>query len=156
MTVVLTDAVMRTIAAHVEATYPEEGCGVVIADSTGALEVRALTNAYNRYHQLDPTHYPRNNRTAYLFEPKAWLKVMDELDATGKTVGCIFHSHADVGAYFSKEDQTQAIADGQPLMPGVPYLVVAVNHGKALEGRLFEFRADRFEETKNTSINALT
>lgn len=152
MTAVLTDEVLRAIAAHVESCYPEEGCGVAIADPTGALEVKPLTNAYNRYHQLDPAHYPRNNRTAYLFEPKDWLKVMNELDAGNKTLACIFHSHADVGAYFSKEDQTQAIADGQPLMLGVPYLVVAVNHGKAVEGRLFEFRAGRFEETRNTLI----
>ncbi len=149
----LTDETLRTIGKHVESTYPNEGCGVVLAHADGSLEVRPLTNAYNRYHALDAARYPRTNRTAYLFEPKEWLKVMNALDEKGDVLACVFHSHADVGAYFSQEDQNQAMADGEPLLPGVPYLVVAVNQGKAVEGRLFEVQGKTFAETEKYLIN---
>lgn len=142
----LLETAFEAIAQHVESTYPEEGCGVVLVDAWGALEVRPLANAYDRYHQLDPEQYPRSNRTAYLFEPKAWLKLMNELDEGGKTLKIVFHSHVEVGAYFSKEDETQAVAAGEPVLPGVLYLVVAVDGGLAREGRLFAFRSGQFEE----------
>lgn len=151
----LTDEVLRAIAQHVESTYPLEGCGVVLAHADGALEVRPLTNAYDRYHALDATQYPRSSRTAYLFEPKEWLQVMNALDEKGAQLACVFHSHADVGAYFSAEDQKQAMADGEPLLPGVPYLVIAVNQGKAAEGRLFELQGKLFAESKKYSINTV-
>ncbi|MBX7115192.1 MAG: Mov34/MPN/PAD-1 family protein [Myxococcaceae bacterium] len=151
----LTVEALRAIALHVESTYPDEGCGVVLAHADGAFEVRPLTNAYDRYHALDATRYPRTRRTAYLFEPKEWLQVMNALEGKGDVLACVFHSHADVGAYFSQEDQNQAMADGEPVLPGVPYLVVAVNQGKAVEGRLYELQGQTFVETEKYAIKSV-
>jgi proteasome lid subunit RPN8/RPN11 len=133
---------------HLEAAYPNEGCGVVLRRvADGALRVRPMENAYDRAHAEDPETYPRTARTAYTLDPREQLALQRECDATGEEICCIFHSHADVGAYFSAEDRRQAVQDGEPLHPGVSYLVVAVDQRRATAARLYRYEAGDFQET---------
>ena len=46
----------------------------------------------------------------------------------------IYHSHINVGAYFSEEDKKQATYDGNLLYPGVNYLVIDVTKDSADSG----------------------
>lgn len=142
----------RLLIDHLERAHPNEGCGVILRDARGELRVRPMANAQDRYHARDPENFPRTSRTAYLFDPREWLAVSEEADREGASVACIFHSHADVGAYFSAEDREMAAPEGMPLMPGVSYLVVAVDAGRAGVAKLFWWEGSGFEERPYTLI----
>jgi len=111
-----------------------------------AWRVRPITNAYDRYHALDPVRFPRTSRTAYYFEPREWLLVSQEADARGERVARVFHSHANGIADFSAEDRAQAAPAGLPVLPGVSYLVVAVEGGRATRARLFWWQEEDFRD----------
>ncbi|MFL5319696.1 MAG: Mov34/MPN/PAD-1 family protein [Myxococcaceae bacterium] len=130
---------------HLEACYPNEGCGVILK-GPGGFRVVPLENVYDRYHAIDPEQFPRTARTAYLIDPRAWLKLSTEAEGRGEAVSHIVHSHADVGAYFSDEDKAMAAPEGQPLHPGVGYLVVAVNRGRVDNARLFQWASGSYFE----------
>lgn len=138
---------LSEIISHLIAAYPNEGCGLVLRGKDGTLRVRPMENAYDRYHAKDPVTFPRTSRTAYRFDSKEFLAVSREADEKGEEVSCIFHSHADVGAYFSAEDRAMAAPDGEPLMPGVAYLVVAIDQGRATAARVYRWNSGDFAET---------
>ena len=136
---------LSEIIRHLESTYPQEGCGVILrAGAEGPFRIRPLPNAYDRYHAADPARFPRSSRTAYLFEPREWLALNEEADAGSEQIVCVFHSHVNGIADFSAEDRAQAAPAGQPVLPGVTYLVVAVVGGQAAEARLFQWVAGVF------------
>jgi proteasome lid subunit RPN8/RPN11 len=132
---------------HLEACYPEEGCGLLLRAPDGSLRARPMANAYERYRALDPATYPRTARTAYLFDSREQLQVWEEAERRGEAVSCIVHSHADAGAYFSAEDRAMAAPDGEPLYPEVSYLVVAVDGGRATAARLYRWEHGDFSES---------
>lgn len=139
---------LAPLLRHLEAAYPDEGCGVVLRKvAGGALRVRLMENAYDRYRALEPESFPRTARTAYLLDPKEQLALYREAEAAGEEICCIFHSHADAGAYFSPEDRRQALLEGEPVVPGASYLVVAVDQGRATAARLYRFEGGDFLET---------
>jgi proteasome lid subunit RPN8/RPN11 len=138
---------LTQVVRHLEAVYPQEGCGVLLwAPEQGSWRVHPLTNAYDRYHALDPVRFPRTSRTAYLFEPREWLLLNEQADAQGEQVACVFHSHVNGIADFSAEDRAQAAPAGLPVLPGVSYLVVAIEAGRATHARLFWWQDEDFRE----------
>jgi proteasome lid subunit RPN8/RPN11 len=135
------------VLRHLETAYPNEGCGVLLRNPTsGRWRVHPMRNAYDDYRARDPASYPRTSRTAYVFDSREQLRVWEMAEAAGERVACVFHSHADVGAYFSAEDRAMAAPDGEPLLPGMVYLVVAVDRGKATAARLFWWNGMDFSE----------
>jgi [CysO sulfur-carrier protein]-S-L-cysteine hydrolase len=105
-----------------------------------------MANAYDKYKKVRPDEYPRDSRTAYTFDGKEQLLLSRELDQSGETLSCIFHSHCDVGSYFSAEDKAMAAPDGVVLHPGVSYLVVAVDEGVATAANLFWWDAGHWRQ----------
>lgn len=139
---------LRAIVQHLESSYPHEGCGLILrAKGPGDWRIRPMSNAYDRYHARDPARFPRTAKTAYLFDPKEWLAVLEETDQRREDVICVYHSHIDAGAYFSAEDRVMAAPDGEPLLPGVTYLVVAIDGGRASEAKLFWWEQGQFRES---------
>ena len=133
------------VLRHLEAMYPQEGCGVLLwHEQSRAWRVRPITNAYDRYHALDPVRFPRTSCTAYFFEPREWLLLHQEADAHGERIACVFHSHTNGIADFSAEDRAQAAPGGLPLLPGVSYLVVAVEGGRATQARFYRWQNEDF------------
>jgi len=119
--------------AHGREAYPEEGCGVLSGpeNEPEALEsCHPLPNILNRMHEEDPGRYPRTAANGYLIDPAGLLRLEKDLAARGHKIKIIFHSHVDVGAYFSEEDVNRALWAGQPVMPGVSYLVCGVKDGQ--------------------------
>ncbi len=106
-----------------------------------------MLNAYDRYHAQDPLRFPRTSRTAYLFDPKEWLRVLEEADQRGEEVACVYHSHIDAGAYFSAEDRVMAAPDGEPILPGTAYLVVAVDQGTTTDAKVFWWESGEFRQS---------
>jgi proteasome lid subunit RPN8/RPN11 len=136
----LTPEELAAIRRQAEAEYPAECCGVVLLRDGTAAErrLRACRNVQDALHARDPTRHPRDARTAYYMAPEDLLEI-SRLELSGFAVHVIYHSHVDVGAYFSETDRRQALVDGEPTYPGSTYVVVAVNGGQAGEARAFRW-----------------
>jgi proteasome lid subunit RPN8/RPN11 len=106
--------------------------------------VRRCENRQNALHQEDPRSFPRDARTAYNLGA-ADLFFLDRSLSTTQPVRIIYHSHIDVGAYFSDEDARAAAPDGELLYP-VDYLVVDVRADGVHGARLFHFADQNFVE----------
>ena len=88
--------------------------------------------------------FPRDARTAYNLGAKD-LFFLDRSHKSERPVRVIYHSHVEVGAYFSAEDERAAVADGELLYP-VDYLVVDVRTDGVRGAKLFRFAGGRFVE----------
>jgi adenylyltransferase/sulfurtransferase len=147
----LTDELLDAIAQHVEPHYPNEACGLVLEGEDGGLKVVPTPNLADKYHALDPEAYPRTSRTFYMINTLEIAKAQRR----GEKLRVIFHSHCDVGDYFSEEDHRQAVdPEGQPLWPGCQYLVVSVREGRTDHATLFAHTsgAGAFEEVEAFSF----
>jgi proteasome lid subunit RPN8/RPN11 len=133
-------AVLDAIYAHAREGYPEEVCGFVIAND----EARRCENRQNALHAEDPQAFPRDASTAYNLGAKD-LFFLDRSLRSQRPVRIIYHSHVNVGAYFSDEDVRAAALDGELLYP-VDYLVVDVRADGVRGAKLFRFVDGRFVE----------
>jgi len=131
---------LPTVYRAVEPAYPHEGCGFIFEQADGGLYVIPTENRAEFLHQRDPVRYPRGG--ADWFEPhmKPWFQAVRE----GNVPRVIFHSHPDVGAYFSKGDHDSAVmlsesGDVVERNPGVDHIVVSVRDGRADGAALFRF-----------------
>lgn len=109
MTFPVPEAIRARVFAHCESAYPEEACGILVGPEMGAPDaVFPCANIQNALHAADPAQHPRDARTAYRVDPADLFAVTRAIRGDGRVFKAIFHSHADVGAYFSDEDQRQA------------------------------------------------
>ena len=148
--------VLAEIYKHAQETYPEECCGFLIgpAHNPSIAEARRCENQQNRYHQLDPEHFPRTAREAYYLGGKD-LRFLAESLNSSQPVKIIYHSHPDVGAYFSEEDTRAALGrdpdeTAQPQYP-VDYIVIDAQANHIGGAKLF-----RWAPEKRTFIEAAT
>ena len=119
--------------AHGRETYPREACGVLSgpAASPGAIsKAHRIANILDALHRRDPEHFRRTARTGYVLDPSGYLTVERALEARGHRIKAVYHTHVDVGAYFSAEDRKRALWDGKPIFAGVFFLVCAVKNGE--------------------------
>jgi len=128
MVVTIPQAILDEVYRHCEGAYPEEACGILAEPERQARVTRAFpcANIQNRLHEQDPQTHPRDARVAYRIDPKELLAITRALRPDGLEFKIIFHSHADVGAYFSAEDQRQAA-------PRMSLSVAAYARGEGLE-----------------------
>jgi adenylyltransferase/sulfurtransferase len=139
--------VLDAIYAHAEEGHPEEVCGLVFAargEGYPAAEARRCENRQNALHTEAPDVFQRDARTAYNFAPRD-LMLLDKSLRSDRPARIIYHSHVEVGAYFSDEDVRAAAPDGELLYP-CDYLVVDVKKDGAHGCRLFRFGSGRFVE----------
>ena len=138
---VLSPTALEQIYAHADRSYPEECCGFVFADGT----VHLGSNIQNELHRKNPEMYSRSAANGYTFSVADTL-MMNKAFRSDNPVVVIYHSHPDVGAYFSDEDQDKALFMGEPIYP-VSYLVVDVRQGKTQGSKLFAWDGKRFAQT---------
>jgi proteasome lid subunit RPN8/RPN11 len=146
---------LRAIARHARATYPQECCGLVLADGDGGLRFVAIDNVAGTAQGAQTS--TRSRRDGYVMDPKQLLSALAEVEDSGGRLHAIVHSHPDVGAYFSTEDKQMALGGGdEPLWPGVQYLVVSVRDGVVDGAGLYSWNAVRrdFDEQKMPEIAA--
>ena len=136
---------LRELVARCEADPEREVCGFVVRVD-GALGVREIGNVADRYHAADPVHFPRTSRDSYLMDPKAQLRVHRELAERGGEIVAVWHSHVEVGAYFSAKDRDDAVVDGIQQVPGAEYLVFGVRAGIVTEAKLYRWTNGDFLE----------
>jgi adenylyltransferase/sulfurtransferase len=118
---------LAEIYTHARREHPEECCGIIYGPKSSPVADRAVacTNIQNRLHAEDPVEFERDATTAYNLDARDLLKV-DRSQRGDHPAKIIYHSHVNVGAYFSKTDQEKALFDGQPSYP-VEYVVIDVN-----------------------------
>ena len=114
------------IYAHARRDYPDECCGMIFGPREAAVADRAVAcaNIQNRLHAEDPVRFERDARTAYNFDAPDLFKLQRSFRGD-QPVKVVYHSHVEVGAYFSKTDEAAALFDGEPSFP-VEYLVIDV------------------------------
>lgn len=109
------------IERHAEAAYPEECCGVLIG--------RPLSDQHG--HLVEQVLPARNDREEgrdrrFVISPEIVLAAHKQARAKGREVIGYYHSHPDHPARPSAHDREHA-------RPGVSYLIVSVERGKAAE-----------------------
>jgi proteasome lid subunit RPN8/RPN11 len=136
--------------------YPKECCGLVFGpkDAAVADQARPCVNTQDLLHAEDPVANPRDARTAYNLGPSDIFALQKSLrgDRPAKVV---YHSHVDVGAYFSATDQAAATFDGEPAYP-VEYVVIDAQKDGAREARQFAWAPDerRYVEVARYALPA--
>jgi proteasome lid subunit RPN8/RPN11 len=78
--------------------------------------------------------------------PRAQLRVLEALEASGGAIVAVWHSHVEVGAYFSAKDRADAVVDGVQQVPGAEYLVFGVARGHVTEAKRYRFEGNDFAE----------
>jgi proteasome lid subunit RPN8/RPN11 len=144
-------ALLEEIHAHARAEYPSECCGLIAGprQPTGALD-QALpeVNEADKYHRLDPEHFPRTSKTYFKINELRAAKAFDRGEASDRPIKVIYHSHCDAGSYFSPEDAATFARQGQLMWP-CAFLVVSVIAGEVRSQQLWSHvpGTDTFEES---------
>ena len=132
----LSATALEKIFAHAVDGYPREVCGLVFAarDAGGYPdpEVQRCENQHAA------------SRTAYSLSAADVMSLARSLE-TDRPARIVYHSHIDIGAYFSDEDVMSAAPGGALLVP-VDHLVVDVRERVVRGAKLYRFDAGRFGE----------
>ncbi len=118
----------------------EEACGYLTGPASAPLVVEhavVMQNLANRYHELDPVAYPRGAETSFLLDGRRFQRAIDEGIANEHPVKVLWHSHLDVGAYFSETDAAAALLGGDEPAHELAYLVLSVRELRVDERALF-------------------
>lgn len=118
----------------------EESCGLLLGPSGDALlvdEIVPMENRANKLHALDPETYPRTGRMYFDIDPLKFERAVRAGDGNGRPVKVLYHSHLDVGAYFSPTDASAATMGGEEPTYDLAYLVTSVRAGVVDERKLF-------------------
>jgi proteasome lid subunit RPN8/RPN11 len=118
----------------------EESCGLLVGPADDALfcdGIVPMENRANKLHRLDPETYPRTGRTYFDVDPMKFERAVREGEASGRPVKVLYHSHLDVGAYFSDTDAQAATMGGDAPAYDLAYLVTSVRGGVVDDRKLF-------------------
>ena len=135
-------SVIERVDAEAVAAYgrEEESCGLLLgpdADSLLVDEIVPMENRANKLHRLDPETYPRTGRMYFDIDPLKFERAVRAGESNGRPVKVLYHSHLDVGAYFSEPDAEAATMGGEAPTYDLAYLVTSVRSGVVDERKLF-------------------
>ncbi len=129
-------------------TRDEESCGFLVGPVSDGRRVDGIVpmvNRANALHRLDPEQYPRTGRMYFDIDSMKFEGAIRRGDAEGRPVKVLYHSHLDVGAYFSQTDQEVAkMGQGEPPWD-LAYLVTSVRAGQTDDRKLFVWDASTHE-----------
>jgi proteasome lid subunit RPN8/RPN11 len=118
----------------------EESCGFLVGPAGDARAIDGIVpmvNRANKLHALDPEAYPRTGRMYFDIDSMKFDTAIRKGEAEGRPVKVLYHSHLDVGAYFSDTDASVAKM-GQDEPPwDLCYLVTSVRQGTVDDRKLF-------------------
>jgi proteasome lid subunit RPN8/RPN11 len=137
----LTPEALAEMYAHARRDYPNECCGIVFGprDDRSASRALACVNIQNELHAEDPGKHTRDARTAYNLGAGDLFKLQKSLRGA-EPAKVVYHSHVEVGAYFSDTDQAAAQMDGEATYP-VEYVVIDVRADGCREAAQFAWDA---------------
>ncbi len=118
----------------------EESCGFLVGPSGDGKRVDGIVpmvNRANALHKLDPESYPRTGRTYFDIDSMKFEREIAKGEQEARPVKVLYHSHLDVGAYFSPTDAEVAkMGQGEPPWD-LAYLVTSVRSGEVDDRKLF-------------------
>jgi len=135
MTLKLDQHLLEGIRAHGEASYPNEGAGLLLGHSSPVarqvLELQPLPNNFE----------PDQQSRRYRLDPLDIMRAEDDADARGLEIIGIFHSHPDHPAQPSQYDLEWSL-------PFFSYIITSIERGTATESRSWRLEDSprRFEE----------
>jgi proteasome lid subunit RPN8/RPN11 len=118
--------------------YPDECCGLILKEG-----IRPCVNILNRLHQADPVNYPQTASKGFVFSAEDALFLSKSI-YSDNPAKIIYHSHPNVGAYFSNEDKNNALFDDEPIYQ-VDHLVIDVQANTVLCSKLFRYIGGNYE-----------
>ncbi len=130
--------VLDELKAHAIAAYPSECCGYVTgpADQARLLDgSERAENEADKYHKLDPVTFPRTSKDYFKINELKAGKIFDKGAKEGRPVKVIYHSHPNVGAYFSSEDAATFASDNTLMWP-CAFIVLASRADHVAEVKL--------------------
>lgn len=139
---------------HAEETFPDECCGLLLADAEGTVSVHRVRNIQNEMHAQDPVNYPRTAATAYAGHPNDLREGLELAEQPGCRLLAFYHSHPDHDAYFSDEDVRQATPFGEPSYPEAAQVVLSVYDGKLKTVKSFVWSAEQETYVDSESLGA--
>jgi [CysO sulfur-carrier protein]-S-L-cysteine hydrolase len=113
-------ALLDEIVQHARQDLPNECCGLVAAQDGVAVKVFPATNVH-----ASPLRFEIDGREV--------LKVQNEIDERGWTLGSLYHSHTKSAAYPSQTDVNFA-----EFWPGLTWLIVSLEDPDEPSMRTFE------------------
>ncbi|VAW40989.1 hypothetical protein MNBD_CHLOROFLEXI01-1400 [hydrothermal vent metagenome] len=129
---ILTEEIHEAIKAHGEASYPFEGCGLLLgqaeAGNNSVTEIRPMRNVW-------PVEAEKPIR--FSIDPDAWQQAEVAAMMAGLDVIGIFHSHPDDVPVASPRDLAWAS------WPGYSYLITQVLKGTPTYSQSWQLAADR-------------
>jgi proteasome lid subunit RPN8/RPN11 len=139
---VISRALLAKVDEEARRSYArdEESCGFLVGPATQARVLDGIVpmiNRANALHRLDPERYPRTGRTYFDIDSMKFEGAIRRGEAEGRPVKVLYHSHLDVGAYFSPTDAEVAkMGQGEPPWD-LAYLVTSVRPGGVDDRKLF-------------------
>jgi proteasome lid subunit RPN8/RPN11 len=122
----------------------EESCGFLVGPAATPrllTDIAPMVNRANALHRLDPESYPRTGRTYFDIDSMKFEGAIRRGESEGRPVKVLYHSHLDVGAYFSPTDAEVAkMGQGEPPWD-LAYLVTSVRAGVVDDRKLFVWDA---------------
>ena len=155
--ITITQAVIERVDEEARAAFQrdEESCGLLLGPAHQPLLVDTIVpmeNRANKLHRLDPETYPRTGRMYFDIDPLKFERAVREGEGSGRPVKVLYHSHLDVGAYFSETDAQAATMGSDAPSYDLAYLVTSVRAGAVDERKLFVWSPEdrKFVETELT------
>jgi proteasome lid subunit RPN8/RPN11 len=135
-------ALLEQVFAEARAAYAkdEESCGFLVGPVSAPLAIDGIVpmvNQANKLHARFPDRYPRMAREYFDIDSMKFQAAIDTGAASGRPVKVLYHSHLDVGAYFSETDQAAAKMGGDEPPFDLAYLVTSVRRGVVDDHKLF-------------------
>ena len=127
----LSPEVLYSIAKHAQECDPRECCGVLLGDKTGQIRFAAPIE--------NSAQHPKDS---YQIDPLVLDRVYDQAARSGLRVLGLYHSHVEVGAYFSSIDHALAVDRGEPMY--LLYVVAGVRAGRCDEINSFTWDGHEF------------
>jgi proteasome lid subunit RPN8/RPN11 len=142
----ITKSTLERVFDEARAAYrrDEESCGLLTgpeADPLAVDTILPMVNRANKLHAIDPETYPRTGRTYFDIDPLKFERAIREQAKLGTPVKVLYHSHLDVGAYFSETDAQAATMGGDAPTYELAYLVTSVKNGEVDDHKLFVWDA---------------
>ncbi|MEO8875961.1 MAG: Mov34/MPN/PAD-1 family protein [Polyangiaceae bacterium] len=145
----LSRAVMDRVSEEARKAYQndEESCGLLAGPAAQPLVVDTVVpmeNRANKLHKFDPETYPRTGRMYFDIDPMKFDREMKARATAGTPAKILYHSHLDVGSYFSETDAQAATMGGDAPAYPLAYLVTSVRGPKEAGGAPFVDEAKLF------------